>query len=292
MDDPDVAPADDLIRTSLRPATLRVGERVEAVLRIHNVGDQRCTNLVLEFELPQALALDHGSRQLQPWLQLAPGQWHDHPLDLRARQPGRCAITIVNFSFQDSTGRSRRYYDRTIDIDVQPPAPRQQAPPPRPSPACSAQSIFISYRHIDTGWAVDPLVDRLCQFFPPQQIFVDSLIPSGEDFRHRVNAELESCVVLLALIGPQWRTVTTLTGERRIDADDDIVRYEIAVALSRGILVIPVLVDTTMPAARELPADIRALADRVAQPLTRRNFKTDVKKIISAIRRVLPSAAP
>ena len=61
-DDSDVAPKGDLIRTSLRPATVRVGERVKAVLRIHNVGDRRCTNLVFEFELPQALALDYGRR--------------------------------------------------------------------------------------------------------------------------------------------------------------------------------------------------------------------------------------
>jgi hypothetical protein len=46
-----------------------------------------------------------------------------------------------------------------------------------------------------------------------------------------------------------------------------------------------------MPAARELPADIRTLADRKAQPLTRSNFKTDVKEIVSAIRRVLRPAA-
>ena len=263
-----MAPAEDLIQTSLRPATLRVGERVKAVLRIRNVGDRRCTNLVLEFELPQALALDHGRRQIQSGLQLAPGQWHDHPLHLRARQLGRCAIAIVNFSFQDSTGRTRRYDDRTIDIDVQPPVPRQQAPPPPPPlPACSTQSIFISYRHIDTGWAADPLVERLCRHFPPQQVFLDPSISPGEDLWYRLNAELESCAVLLALIGPQWLTVTTSTGERRIDADDDIVRYEIAVALSRGILVIPVLVDNTkMPAGRELPTDIRALADRIAQP--------------------------
>lgn len=288
-----MALAEDLIQTSLRPATLRVGERVKAVLRIHNVGDRRCTNLVLEFELPQALAVDHGRRQIQPGLQLAAGDWHDHPLHVRARQPGRCAITIVNFSFQDGTGRTQRYDNRTIDIDVQPSAPRQQVPPPRPSPACPAQSIFISYRHIDTGWAADPLVKRLRRHFPPQQVFLDSSsISSGEDFRHRLNAELESCAVLLALIGSQWLTVTTSTGERRIDADGDIVRYEIAFALSRGILVIPVLVDTmTMPVAGELPADIRALADRIAQPLTRRYFKTDVKEIVSAIRRVLRPAA-
>ena len=188
----------------------------------------------------------------------------------------------MNFSFQDGTGRIRRYDDRTIDIDVQPSAPPQQKPPPRPSPARPAQSIFISYRHIDTGWAADPLVKRLCRHYPPQQVFLDSSISPGEDFRHRLNAELESCAVLLALIGPQWLTVTAPTGVRRIDADGDIVRNEIAVALSRRILVIPVLVDNTeMPAAGELPAEIRALADHVAQRLTRGNFKADVKKIVS-----------
>src|SRR5262249_2419912 len=124
--------------------------------------------------------------------------------------------------------------------------------------------------------------------FPRKQVFLDSTIEPGEDYLHRLSAELKSCAALLALIGPQWLTMTTPTGERRIDADGDLVRYEISVALSRDILLIPVLVDNAaMPTAGELPEEIRALAKRNAQTMDRQHFKTDFEKIVPAIRRAL-----
>jgi TIR domain-containing protein len=277
-----------MIRTSLLPmALLRVNEPVDVVLRVHNVGDQFCTNLFLEFELPQALALDHGSRKIEPRLPLGPGQWHDHPIVLRARQTGHCTIRFVSFRFRDSAGRAQRYLDRTIDIDVKPPTPRQQAPPPQPASARPARSIFINYRRDDTREQASWLAYCLNERFP-RQVFLDRpSIPPGADFRCWLDTELQSCATLLALIGPQWLTLTTPTGERRIDAEDDILRYEIAVTLRRGILVIPVLFDTTMPTAEELPQDIRDLANRQAQTLDHDHFKTDFKKIVSAIRRTL-----
>ncbi|MGH4013083.1 MAG: hypothetical protein ACRDSL_03965 [Pseudonocardiaceae bacterium] len=81
--------------------------------------------------------------------------------------------------------------------------------------------------------------------------------------------------------------MTTPNGERRIDADGDFVRHEIAVALKRDILVIPVLLGTTMPAVVELPPDIRTLADRNAQTLDRNHFDADIMKIVFVIRRVI-----
>jgi hypothetical protein len=289
-----VTASDDLIRAWLVPATLRVDVSVDAVLRIHNVGDRPCTNLILEFELPQAFTLEQGRRLIQP-RRLGSGQWHDHRIRLRAREPGPCSVVFVNFSFKDGTGRSQRYHDRTIDIDVQtaevqsePSGQPTKAPPPRPSPARLARSIFINYRRDDTRWHASRLAECLRRHFPGQVFLDRPLIQPGEDFWYRLNAELQSCAVLLALIGPQWLTVTTLTGERRIDADNDPVRHEIAVALKRGILVIPVLFDTMMPAAEELPHDIRTLANRQSHILDDVRFNTSALEIVFAIRRAIP----
>jgi hypothetical protein len=293
-----VAPPDDLIRTCLLPAILPIDVPVDAVLRIHNAGDLPCTNLVLEFELPQALILEQGRRLVERGL-LGPDERYDHHIRLRALQPGSCTVALPNFSFKDGAGRPRRYHHRIIDIQVQASDVRPdlsaeptEAPPPRPASARPLGSIFINYRHDDAGWAADRLAGRLRRHFPRQQVFLD--LPSirpGEDFPRRLDAELESSVALLALIGSQWHTVTTPTGERRIDADGDIVRHEIAVALRRGILVIPVLLGTgtKMPAAGELPPDICALADRKAQTLDRNYFDTGVMEIVFALRRVLQS---
>lgn len=288
----------DLIWTSLEPTTLCVGELVDAVLRVHNVSDGLCTNLILEFELPQALELNQGRRRIE-FGRLGPGEQQEHHITLEAREPGPCGIALVNFSFQDGTGCSQRYHHRSIDIDVQPSpvAPQlseqpTKALPPRPSPPSPPSSVFISYRQDDTGWVVaDRLAELLCRYFSRQQVFVDRRLESGTKFSGRLDAELESCAALLALIGPRWLAVTTASGERRIDDEDDIVRHEIAVALRRDILVIPVLIDTRMPSARELPPDIRCLTYRTAQTLSRKHFNTDVREIVLALRSVLQPPA-
>lgn len=171
---------------------------------------------------------------------------------------------------------------------LDPSAESTKAPPPRPSSARLARSIFINYRRDDTRWHASRLAECLRRYFPRQQVFLDRpSIRPGEDFRRRLDAELRSCAALLALIGPQWLTAATPTGERRIDTDGDILRHEIAVALRRDILVIPVLFDTTMPAARELPPDIRALADRQSQTLDPVRFNADVMEIVFVLRPVL-----
>ena len=60
--------------------------------------------------------------------------------------------------------------------------------------------------------------DVLVEHFPAEQVFkdVDSIEP-GEDFVERITAAVASCDVLLALIGPQWLTITDENGQRRLD---------------------------------------------------------------------------
>jgi hypothetical protein len=288
-----VATSDDLIRTCLLPAILPLDVPVDAVLRIHNAGDLPCSNLVLEFMLPRALTLERGRRLVERG-RLGPDERYDHRIRLRALEPGPCTIAFPNFSFKEGAGRPRRYRDRTIAVDVQASDVRldssaepTKARPPRPLSARPARSIFINYRRDEARWNASRLAECLRRYFPRQQVFLDRLIPPGENFRRRLDVELESCAALLALIGPQWLKLTTPTGERRIDADDDILRHEIAFALRRDILVIPVLFDTKMPAAEQLPPDIRALADRQSHTLDDIRFNASCLEIVFAIRSVL-----
>ena len=78
--------------------------------------------------------------------------------------------------------------------------------------------------------------------------------------------------MLLALIGPQWLTITDENGQRRLDNPEDYVRLEIETALTRKIRVIPILVDDArMPRANELPPSLAPLVRRNAveiNPLT------------------------
>jgi hypothetical protein len=113
-------------------------------------------------------------------------------------------------------------------------------------------------------------------------------IPYGLDFRDHLQNMLVSCDILLAVVGPNWAG-TDLAGQARIGDEEDWVRIEVASALSRGIPVIPLLIDTTpMLKARDLPDDLRALAFRQAATIdTGRDFHAHVDRLLKSMDRLL-----
>jgi polar amino acid transport system substrate-binding protein len=147
--------------------------------------------------------------------------------------------------------------------------------------------IFISYRRQDTGWPAGRLYDLLIERFPAEQVFkdVDNIDP-GDDFVERLTAAVASCDVLLALIGPQWLTITDENGQRRLDNPEDWVRLEIETALTRRIRVIPILVDDArMPRENELPATLSPLIRRNAVLIDPLSF--DTRRLISTVQKTL-----
>jgi tetratricopeptide (TPR) repeat protein len=91
--------------------------------------------------------------------------------------------------------------------------------------------------------------------------------------------------VLLAIIGPDWVT-TTRDGRRRLDDPDDWVRREIVTSLGLGrVVVTPVLVGgAPLPAADELPEDLRALPARQAVEVRPgERFDDDVEALIRGL---------
>jgi hypothetical protein len=80
---------------------------------------------------------------------------------------------------------------------------------------------------------------------------------------------------MLVVIGPEWL---------RSDLHVDIVELEVAEALRRKILTIPVLVDNAvMPKASDLPEDIRQLADRQPLSLSSRRWDADMTRLVEQI---------
>src|SRR5688572_28515840 len=123
------------------------------------------------------------------------------------------------------------------------------------SPASKASSIFISYRRDDTAGFAGRLYDRLSARFGANRIFIDiDTIGPGVDFVRKIEESVKSSGALLALIGKNWLTAASLSGERRLDDPKDFVRLEIATALEEDLLVIPLLVQgAQIPSAVELP---------------------------------------
>jgi hypothetical protein len=149
--------------------------------------------------------------------------------------------------------------------------------------------IFISYRREETAYPAGWLFDRLAHHFDGGQVFkdVDSIQP-GDDFVEVIATAVGSCDVLLALIGAEWLTITDEHGQRRLDNPDDFVRLEIEAALTRGVRVIPILLDgARMPRADELPASLAKLVRRQALELSPARFDFDTSRLLRVLDRTL-----
>jgi tetratricopeptide (TPR) repeat protein len=149
--------------------------------------------------------------------------------------------------------------------------------------------VFISYRRQETAPYARLLREELRRHLGAEQVFMDvDSIEVGVDFAEAIQQAVASCEVLLALVGPQWLTVTDANGRRRLEDPDDTVRLEIEAALARNIRVIPVLVDnTSMPQRQQLPESLAPLSRRNALELTYNRYGYDLERLLEAVGRVL-----
>ena len=120
-------------------------------------------------------------------------------------------------------------------------------------------------------------------------VFLDiESIPPGVSFPDYIEREIAACDVVLAMIGDDWLTITGADSQPRIADPSDWVHLEIAAALDRGVLTIPVLVEgARMPRADDLPAPLANLANRNAAELRDSSWRQDVERLVQA----LPSPA-
>ena len=154
-----------------------------------------------------------------------------------------------------------------------------------------AGRVFISYRRQDTAWPARQLYDLLVAELGADRVFkdVDNIEP-GDDFVERIQWAVGSCEVLLALIGPQWLTITDSRGTRRLDDPQDFVRIEVETALTRDdVRVIPILVDNAkMPSPQELPQGLATLTRRQAVEVDPVNF--DTRRLLRVLNDTLKAA--
>jgi tRNA A-37 threonylcarbamoyl transferase component Bud32 len=151
--------------------------------------------------------------------------------------------------------------------------------------------VFISYRRQDARGSAGRIYDRCADRFGSDQVFMDvDNLPPGADFNKEITQAVSQCRVLLAIIGPRWLDAKERR-RRRLDDPGDLVRMEIAAALTRDILVIPILVeDADMPRSHELPGNLVGLAGRNAHRVRHESFRSDVDQLLTAIEPILRAA--
>jgi hypothetical protein len=153
--------------------------------------------------------------------------------------------------------------------------------------------ILLSYRREDSAAYAGRLADRLREHFAPEQVFMDiDTIKLGEDFVQAIEASVQSCDVVIAVIGRNWATAADASGRRRLARADDFVRLEIATALRRNIRVVPALVGgAVLPEAQDLPDDLAPLARRQSLEISDGRFHHDVDRLIQALSEVRGAAS-
>jgi tetratricopeptide (TPR) repeat protein len=145
--------------------------------------------------------------------------------------------------------------------------------------------VFLNYRRNDSSGYVGRLTERLHARFGSDAVFRDlDSIAVGRDFRVAIQEAIAVCDAVVAVIGRHWLDAVGRDGTRRLDDPDDSVRVELATALEREVLLIPVLVDgATMPAAVDLPPPLAPLAYRNALEISEIRWEYDVSRLINVL---------
>jgi TPR repeat protein len=152
--------------------------------------------------------------------------------------------------------------------------------------------IFISYRRDDAPGDARGVYDRLERQFGEASVFMDvNNLRAGQRFDRELDKALSQCDALIAVIGPRWMELLT---EHIRRGDRDFVHDEIAAALRRGIVVIPVLIGRVgqmpaLPPGEQLPEDIRDLVLYQKHDIAYERFDRDAADLIAAIKSVLGS---
>lgn len=159
--------------------------------------------------------------------------------------------------------------------------------------------VFINYRKVDNPLGAAGIHEGLVQRFGADRVFRDCVsMGAGTYFPTALRAAVMDADVVVSIIGPRWFALRDeVTGVRLIDRDDDWVRQELALAIARGIHLVPVLLkdtpdNATLPRPGELPEDIRRLAMVQTFPVSQRRFGEDLDRLAAVLVELVPAIGP
>ena len=143
--------------------------------------------------------------------------------------------------------------------------------------------VFISYRRDDSESVVHRLHERLCQEMGEGAVFLDTRggLRGGDEWFHKIRERLYQATALLAVIGRRWLSEPNAL---RLADPADVLRQELEIALGRGILLIPILVDQAeMPVRSDLPESIARLSDKQYVEVSNRKFDRDIEDLLDVL---------
>lgn len=115
-----------MIQVTLERNELFAGQPNNLTIGLINTGQEILTNIVFSLKLPASIRLQSGSKQVEI-LQLAPGKKFKHILQIVPQSVGTWALTILNFSYRDGSGKTQRLKELSNQITVR----EALTPPPK-----------------------------------------------------------------------------------------------------------------------------------------------------------------
>ena len=108
----------------------------------------------------------------------------------------------------------------------------------------------------------------------------------GEGFAARIRDEIADASIFLLIIGPQW---VSRAGLDRLQTTGDVLRREVAWALSKGVSIVPVMIeDAAMPPRVRLPKPLERITELHGERLRSSSFDADWTRLDSAIVQTVP----
>src|SRR5688500_12292076 len=155
-----------------------------------------------------------------------------------------------------------------------------------------AYEIFICYRRKDTGGYAGRLYDHLRQEYGDEGVLFDvEREGTAEVLRDWVRQVIPECAVMLIRIGNHW--VVDNHKQRRLEDVDYIVRFEIELALSHGLPIIPVLVDgAELPLPSTLPEPVRSIVEFTGYEINNSYWDARLQLLLEAISSVTKTHVP
>ena len=149
--------------------------------------------------------------------------------------------------------------------------------------------VFISYRRAGALHAAARIRKQIQSAFQDVDVFMDiDAMPIGVDFVRYLQTEVQASHVLLAFIDPDWSAIRDATGHRRLDDENDVVRVEVAAALTARIPVVPLVLDgASFPKADELPENLKPLSRQAGIELRGTSFDADTTRLLSRLEPLL-----
>ena len=153
-------------------------------------------------------------------------------------------------------------------------------------PTGRAVAVFLSYRREtdDSQPYADPICAALrARFGENQRVFIDVDSIGAGPWKRKIERAIKRSQVMVALIGTRW--LETAEGVRRLDDENDIVRWELECAKKRGVQVIPVRVNrAALPRPGDLPEPLRWLPSQQAvEVVTGVHYSDSIGLVVKAV---------